>query len=155
MTFKPYSRTATVAGGFAHLPHTADVLIEAWGDTLEEAFEYAALGVFEVMTDTTKVQPEVEVTITARGVDLEALLYDWVEQLIIVFDTRQLLLSKFKVLEISRDQDGTFQLRAKAWGEEYDPERHESRTLVKAMTYHSMEIIQAPERTTLRFVVDI
>ncbi|MEM0023126.1 MAG: archease [Thermofilaceae archaeon] len=144
-----------MAGGFAHLPHTADVLIEAWGSTLEEAFEYAALGVLEVMTDTSKVQPKVEVTIIARGIDLEALLYDWIEQLIVVFDTRHLLLSQFKVLEISRDQDGVFHLCARAWGEEYDPERHESRTLVKAMTYHSMEIVQGPERTTLRFVVDI
>lgn len=144
-----------MAGGFTHLPHTADVLIEAWGNTLEEAFECAALGVFEVMTDTSRVQPSVEVTITARGVDLEALLYDWIEQLIIIFDTRQLLLSRFKVAGISRDLNGMLQLRALAWGEEYDPERHESRTLVKAMTYHAMEIVQEPERVTLRFVVDI
>lgn len=144
-----------MAGGVRHLPHTADVLIEAWGESLEEAFEYAALGVFEVMTDTSRVQTRTEVEITARGLDLEALLYDWVEQLIVTFDTRQLLLSKFRVEEIARNREGVWHLKAKAWGEEYDPERHESRTLVKAMTYHLMEIGRESGCFKLRFVVDI
>jgi len=144
-----------VAGGFRHLPHTADVLIEAWGDTLEEAFEYAALGVFEVMTDTSKVRPLIEVSVTAKGLDLEALLYDWIERLLVIFDTRGLLLSKFKVREIVQEGDGGWRLEALAWGEHYDPERHESRTLVKAMTYHSMEIVTGPQGAVLRFVVDI
>ena len=144
-----------VAGGFRHLPHTADVMIEAWGESLEEAFEYAALGVFEVMTDTAKVQPRVEVPISAKGYDIESLLYDWIEKLLITFDTRHVLLSRFKVERIVREGDGTLSLSARAWGEEYDPQQHESRTLVKAMTYHSMEIVHGPGRVILRFVVDI
>lgn len=144
-----------MAGGYRHLSHTADVMIEAWGESLEEAFEYAALGVFEVMTDTSKVQPRTEVSINAKGFDVESLLYDWVEQLLIIFDTRHLLLSRFKIEKITKDEEGTLLLNARAWGEEYDPQRHESRTLVKAMTYHSMEIVHGRERTILRFVVDI
>ncbi len=144
-----------MSGGYRHLPHTADVMIEAWGESLEEALEYAALGVFEVMTDTSKVNPVKRVSITARGDDLEALLYDWVEKLLVVFDTQSLLLSRFKVERLAREESGGWVLEATAWGEEYDPERHESRTLVKAMTYHSMEIALEPGSARLRFVVDI
>jgi len=36
--------------------HTADVGIIARGNTLEEAFSNAAKAVFEVMTDTSKVE---------------------------------------------------------------------------------------------------
>ncbi len=41
---------------FEFFEHTADIGIRAWGDSLEEAFENSALAVFEVITDTSKVQ---------------------------------------------------------------------------------------------------
>lgn len=36
---------------------TADVGIRAYGKTLEDAFENAALAMFEVMTDTSRINP--------------------------------------------------------------------------------------------------
>jgi SHS2 domain-containing protein len=144
-----------VSGGFRHLPHTADVLIEAWGRSLEEAFEYAALGVTEVMTDLKAVRPLEEIEITAEGFDLESLLYDWIEKLIVLFDSRQLLVSKVEVESIEVDPEGRYKLKARVGGERYDPERHESRALVKAMTYHMMDIRKDGELYKIRFVVDI
>jgi SHS2 domain-containing protein len=144
-----------VSGGFRHLPHTADVLIEAWGRSLEEAFEYAALGVTEVMTDLKAVRPLEEIEITAEGFDLESLLYDWIEKLIVLFDSRQLLVSKVEVESIEMDPEGRYKLKARVRGERYDPERHESRALVKAMTYHMMDIRKDGELYKIRFVVDI
>ena len=142
-------------GGFRHLPHTADILIEAWGRSLEEAFEYAALGVTEVMTDLKAVHPLEEVEIIAEGFDLESLLYDWIEKLIVLFDSRQLLVSKAKVESVEVDPEGRYKLKARVWGERYDPERHESRALVKAMTYHMMDIRKDGKLFKIRFVVDI
>ena len=144
-----------MSGGFRHLPHTADVLIEAWGRSLEEAYEYAALGVTEVMTDLKAVRPHEEVEITAEGFDLESLLYDWIEKLIVLFDSRQLLVSKVEVESIEMDPEGRYKLKAHVWGERYDPERHESRALVKAITYHMMDIRKDGELYMIRFVVDI
>ena len=42
------------AGRFEFLEHTADVYIRAYGKTMEEAYENAALAMFEVMTDLIK-----------------------------------------------------------------------------------------------------
>ena len=142
-------------GGYRHLPHPADVLIEAWGDTLEEAFEYAALGVFEVMTDTSRVEARDRVDVVVEGFDLESLLYSWIEELLYYFDVKQLLFSKFKVREIEKGCGEGYVLKASAWGEPYNPDKHESRTLVKAMTYHLMEIEAKRGKVKLRFVVDI
>jgi len=123
---------------------------------LEEAFEYAALGVTEVMTDLSSVRSLEEVELVAEGFDLESLLYDWIEKIIVLFDSRQLLVSKAKVEQIETDPEGRYKLRARVWGEPYDPERHESRALVKAMTYHMMEIKREEDGTCrVRFVVDI
>ena len=143
-----------MSGGFRHLPHTADVLIEAWGKSLEEAFEYAALAVFEVMTDVSRVKPKEERKVEAEGFDLESLLYDWIEELLFLFDSEGLLLSKFKVQKVT-ERKGEYELLATVWGERYDPQRHESRTVVKAMTYHLMKIEIKPGSVKLRFVVDI
>ncbi len=143
-----------MAGGFKILEHTADVLLEAYGDTLEEAFEYAALAMFEVMTDLSSVRPLEKREVEVEGIDLYSLLYNWLEELLFLFDTEALLVSKAKVHEISKVDDA-YRLRAEVWGEPYDPERHVSKVLVKAATYHMMEIKRRDGGYTLRFVVDI
>lgn len=136
------------------MPHTADVLVKAWGDSLEEAFSYAALGMFEVMTDVSKVRCRKEMEVEVEGIDVENLLYNWLEELIIVFDTESLLVSDANVVKIWKEDD-TWKLKAKICGEPYDPERHESKALVKAATYHMMRIWKRGEKRMVQFVVDI
>ncbi len=143
-----------MAGGFELLPHTADVLIRAWGDSLEEAFSYGALGVYEVMTDTRRVEPRIERRLESSGFDLENLLYNWVEDLITLFDMEGFLASQVRVERIWRE-GGEWMLRAVLRGEPYDPDRHESRALVKAATYHMMRIWRENGRHYVQFVVDI
>lgn len=140
--------------GFEHLDHTADVLIEARGKSLAEALEVAALATYEVMTDTSKIEGKEKVEIEVEGMDLQSLLYRWIEELIAITDSRRLIFSKFKVRVIEVDQD-SIRLRAEAVGEEFDPDRHVSRTVVKAMTYADMSMREENGCWTVRFVVDI
>jgi len=139
---------------FTHEEHTADVIIQAWAPTLEGAFEEAARGTFEVITDTGKVAPTVKVDIEEEGFDLENLLYRWIEALLFYFDTEQLVFSRFKVHRI-RGEGEEYRLAAEAWGERFDAKKHEHRTIVKAMTYADMEIKRDNGCWRLRFVVDI
>lgn len=140
--------------GFDHLEHTADVLIEARAPSLSEAFEIAALATYEVMTDTSRVEPRVKVEVEVEGLDLQNLLYRWIEELIVYTDSQRLVFSRFKVKEIEIGQDYA-KLKAEAWGEEFNPEKHVSRTVVKAMTYAQMSMVEREGCWTLRFVVDI
>ncbi len=144
--------------GFAHAPHTADVLIVARGRSLEEAFEQAALGVYEVITDTSKVEPREERRVEDSGIDLYQLLYRWIEDLLYYTDSEGLVFSKFKVDRIERVGEGEeaeYRLEARAWGEKFDPEKHPHRTIVKAMTYAMMEIVKENGCWRVQFVVDI
>ncbi|KSW12636.1 archease [Pyrodictium occultum] len=144
--------------GFAHAPHTADVLIVARGRSLEEAFEQAALGVYEVVTDTSKVEPRVERRVETSGMDLYQLLYRWIEDLLFYTDSEGLVFSRFKVEEIKRVGEGDeaeYQLRARAWGEKFNPDKHLHRTIVKAMTYAMMEIVKENGCWRVQFVIDI
>ena len=141
--------------GFAHEEHTADVLIRAWGRNLEELFEQAALGVYEVITDTSQVAPERRIVVEVEGIDLYNLLYRWIEEFIAYTDSEGLVFSKFNVCSIE-DRGDSWHIRSVAWGEPFDIERHEHRTIVKAMTYAQMEIKRAEDNCwEATFVVDI
>ena len=140
--------------GYRFLDHTADVYVEARGASLEEAFEYAALATMEVMTDTGKVAPAIERSIEIEAEDRGSLLYKWLEELIAEFDISGVVYSRFHVTGIE-EAEGTLRLKAVAAGEELDPERHDQRTGVKAVTYHMMEVEEQGDGYTLRFVLDV
>lgn len=138
---------------YEFLDHTADVLIEARGRTLEEALEQAGLAVYEVMTDTSRVAPLERRELTVEGIDLYNLIYRWIESLLVLTDSEGLVFSLFRVCELSND--GT-RLRAVVWGERFEPSKHEHRTIVKAMTYSQMDVQKGDDGCwRLRFVVDI
>ncbi|MHA1712189.1 MAG: archease [Candidatus Freyarchaeota archaeon] len=141
-------------GGFRFLEHTADAKIEAKGGSLEEAFEEAAKALYELMTDTSRVNPEVERRIEVEGEDLESLLYNWLEEFIYLTDSEGLIFSVVNVEEIRRE-NGRYRLAATARGERFNPEKHVSKTDVKAATYHEMEINVGEGEARLVFVLDI
>ncbi len=141
-------------GKFEFLEHTADILIAAHGQSMEEAFENAALAMFEVMTDTTKIDPAQEGTVEVEAEDEYALLYSWLEALLVKFEVNGMLYSKFKVTSLQDTGEG-FKLKAAIWGEKFAADKHPQKVAVKAVTYHRMEIIKELEKVTLEFILDI
>jgi len=139
---------------FEFLEHTADAYIAAYGRSLAEAFENAALAMFETMTDTAKVEPKIEDEIEVEGFDEQSLLYNWLESLIVKFEMTGNLYSKFKITQIEKTEGG-FRLRAKVWGEQFNPEKHPQKVGIKAVTYHRMEIEKEPEKVTVKFLLDL
>lgn len=139
---------------FVFLEHISDAYVAAYGRSLEEAFENAALAMFEVMTDTSKVRPKHKFEVEARGFDLYSLLYDWLENLLIVYNIHNVLLSKFKLYKI-RKVNEEYIAKGEAYGEPFDPLRHEQRTEVKAVTYSLMEISKKNREYEVKVVFDI
>jgi len=132
----------------------ADAYVEAYGASLQECFENAGLALFETMTDTEKVAQTVEEEVEVSSSDKLGLLYAWLERLLVMFDTSGNLYSGFKVLRIKRTEDG-YSLRAKVWGEPFNPGVHAQKTEVKAVTYHQMEIHENQGRVVARFILDL
>jgi SHS2 domain-containing protein len=141
-------------GKFEFLEHTADVYIAAHGANLAEAFENAALAMFEVMTDTEKVSPDLEDSVEVEAEDEYALLYSWLEALLVKFETKNMLYSKFKISSIDETSEG-FRVKAAVWGEKFNAEKHTQKVGVKAVTYHRMEIIKDIDTVRLEFILDI
>ena len=141
-------------GGFRFLEHMSDALIEAWGDSLEEAYVEAAKAFYELVSSMKDVEPKFERTVEARGRDLQELLYDMLEKLIILFDSEGFLASKITVEELKLGGEENY-LKLRLLGEPYDPEKHRHGIHVKAVTYHLMEIRSEDSKKILRFLLDI
>jgi SHS2 domain-containing protein len=139
---------------FEFLEHTADAYIAAYGRDLTEAFENAALAMFDVMTDVKKVSPKILDRLDVEAEDEYALLYSWLEALLIKFDINRMFYSRFKISGLSRSSDG-FKFSAEIRGEKFDAKKHVQKVGVKGVTYHRMEIIKDPEKVTLKFILDI
>jgi SHS2 domain-containing protein len=139
---------------FRFLEHIADAYVEAYGTSLEEAFENAALAMTDVMTEVEKVEARNEETFMVEASDEFALLYSWLEEILLEFELKDKLYSRFEVSKIEKTSGG-FRLRAKAWGETYDSRKHPSKVGVKSATYHQMEILKEPKAVTVRFILDI
>ena len=139
---------------FEFLEHVSDAYVAAYGGNLEEAFENVALAMFNVMTDTKKVSSQKREQIEVTAEDEYALLYSWLERLLVNFETKDSLYSKFKVKAIKQVPSG-YHLTAIIWGEPYNPEKHPSKTGIKAVTYHQMEIIKQPDNVTVKVLFDI
>jgi len=143
-----------MTGKFEFLEHTADVFIAAHGATMEEAFANSALALFEVMTDTEKVIPSHKEAVEVEAEDEYALLYSWLEALLVKFEVNGILYSKFEVKSFKETKEG-FKIEATVWGEKFDPAKHPQKVAVKAATYSQMEIIKEKDKVTLMFVLDI
>jgi len=141
-------------GKFEVLEHTADAYIRAHGCTMQEAFENAALAMFETMTDTSKVAQTHEETLDVEAEDQYALLYNWLETLLIKFETEGMLFSRFTVSNWRESPEG-FKFEAKIFGEKFDPKKHPQKVGVKAVTYHLMMVIKENDRVILEFILDI
>ena len=144
----------TKKSGFEFLEHMADAYVAAYGRDLAEAFENAAAAMFEVMTEIERVKPEVEDYIEVEATDEYALLYNWLEALLVKSEINEMLYSKFEISEITRTNNG-LKLKARIWGEKFNSKKHQQKVGVKAITYHQMEIIREPNKTTVKFILDI
>ena len=128
------------------LSHTADTGIIAYGENLPEAFGNAAYGLFSIITDLRKVRQSETRTIEVSGADWDSLLFDWLNQLIYVFDVEHLLFKSCEVTELTETH-----LTAICRGERYDPSRHQLKIGVKSATYHMLKVDREENRAQVIF----
>lgn len=119
---------------YEFLEHTAEVGLKAYGDTLEEIFENAALGMFDLMTDVDTVEPRGELEVHVESQDLESLLVDWLTELIYVHELENVFLSDFKLAIRGLSLEATVR------GEVVDATKHPLDLSIKAVTYHMLKV---------------
>ncbi|MCK4552648.1 archease [Candidatus Pacearchaeota archaeon] len=132
---------------FKFLEHTADIKFQAFGKSLEEVFENSALAMFNSMFDG-KVKKTQKFKVKAEGKDNENLLYNFLEELIVLFDGKQFFLSGVEKIKI---KDG--KLQAEVVGDK--AENYEINIDVKAITYSEMFVKKKGSEWIAQVVLDV
>ena len=120
---------------FEIVDHTADVGIIAYGADLNQAFANAARALFSLITDLDDVEEFLHRDIELTASDQKSLLVAWLNQLIYLFDTENIIFKRFDVTKLNNRQ-----VKARSYGEEVDGSKHRLKTGVKAATYHMLKI---------------
>ena len=128
---------------------TADIGFKSYGETLNEAFENAALAIFNIISDTADIEPAREISFKIRSEDEISLLYDYLEELLFYHEIEFMLFSEFHV-EIHDD----LTLKATIKGEEINWDKHERKTEIKAITFHKMDV-KKTDCWQLQAIVDL
>ena len=118
------------------IEHTADVGIKAYGKNLSEAFEHAAKGMFDIITDSSEIDSVGQYDIQLKAPDLEQLLVDWLSELLFLNSAKNLVFGFFKV-ELDEKNN---RLSAHVFGEPYNVPKHNVGAEIKAVTYHILEV---------------
>ena len=130
------------------IEHTADVGLVAKGSTLAEAFANAAHGLFSIISDLKGVKEVESRTLEITEEDEEALLIEWLNRLIYLFDVEALLFKRFDITHLDNRH-----LTATCYGEKYDPSRHRLKLGVKAATYHMLKVDK--EKNEVQVILDV
>ena len=136
--------------GFRILDHPADLGIEAYGKTVAEAFEQAALGLVSIIVDASSVEARECREVTLRGSDREQLLVRWLQEILYLYDGEHFIGGRF---QISQLEPGW--LQALVYGEPFDPKHHQTRLDVKAVTYHQLKVLEGTGNSSVRVFLDI
>ena len=130
----------------------SDVCVRATGKTMEEAFASAAVGSFNIVTPMQKIRPKIKRRITIEAEDARSLLYEWIENLIILFDSEMLVFSDF---DIKISAGNKFTLSGTVAGEKIDPEKNEIHSHIKAVTYHLMKVEKDSNGFVIQVILDL
>lgn len=131
---------------------TADIGFYAYGINLNEAFENAGLALFNIISDTDDINPNVEFKFTVKSEDKVSLLYDYLEELLFYHETKFMLFSGF-IIKIKKTKHH-YHLDAIIKGEEINWDKHERKTEIKAITFHQMNVYEN-DYVKLKTIVDL
>ena len=133
------------------LEHATDAIIEVTADNFKEAFQIAGISVIDTILDSSKVEENHTKKLIVKGKDLKYLLYNWLEEMIILTITDGFA-GKRILLEITKNED--YQIDAKVFGELIDLKKHEFKVEIKSPTFHEMEI-EENEKVRMKYLLDL
>ncbi len=134
-------------GTWQELDHTADLALRVAGVDLADLFATAARGMASLLVEPEAVTLSESALVTLSAPDVETLLVDWLNELLYLGE-RGKALSVYTAFEFATLTPTS--LRATAYGGAVD--HYEA--VVKAATFHNLEIRKTPEGYETEIVFD-
>ena len=131
---------------FEELEHTADLALRVHGHSLKEVFSNTAYGMFSLMADLEGLEPTISREISLESLDYEALLVDWLNELLYLHEVEQEIYTRFEIEALSPTA-----LSAIVWGAKIKV----SKLTVKAATFYDLEISKTEDGYLATVVFDV
>jgi len=132
---------------YEEIEHTADLAIRAYGRDMKELFANAAYGMFSAMgIDLEAVRPTLRREMCLEAPDREALLVDWLNELLYLHETEGEIYADFDIRALS-----AIELRANVMGTKGD----DAEIVIKAATFHDLKIERIDKGYVATIVFDI
>ena len=135
----------SIPANFVEVEHTADWAIRVRGTTLPDLFVNAATGMYSLVADLS-FAPTVEREIVVKGMDAEALLVNWLNELIYHTEMDGEVFCEFRV-ESFQPTHLRATVRA-GRGIELKKE-------IKAVTFHNLQIVSTDSGYEVTVVFDV
>ena len=135
---------------FKVLDISGDVGIKAFGKSIDEAFINAAIGMYSLITNLDSIKEKKTINVSVGSPSLDGLLVSWLNELIFNFDAYGFIGKKIEIKQFSDNR-----MVATVTGEEFDPECHEGKLLIKAATYHKLRIEKIDDMWEIDVIFDI
>lgn len=131
---------------FEELEHTADWAIRVLAADLESLFEQAALGMFGLIGCANLDAEAITRPITLQAADLETLLVSWLEELLYLLDTENLMMTKANV-QIPSEIQLLASIRLMPAKEQWKE--------IKAVTFHNLKVNKVSNGFEVSIVFDV
>lgn len=135
---------------YTYIDHTADFGVHVHGATLADLFSNAAEALFDQLIDREDLREAESRQIRITGEDLPDLMVNWLRELLYLWAGEDLLIKRVDV-----DIVAEMNLTATLFCEPFDPERHEIKEEIKAVTYHGIRVDQTAEGWEAVIIFDV
>ncbi len=135
---------------FRVLEHTADIGFEAFGASRQDVFRNAGRALMHLMVDLETIAPCEGKPLHTEASDMPSLLVNWLSEILYLFDAEGWLFRDFHFDALTERG-----LTATARGEKFDRRKHQVKLLVKAVTYHQLDLRETAEGWRAQVYVDI
>jgi SHS2 domain-containing protein len=135
---------------FEFVAHTADVAVVVRGQTMPELLRCAGSALYSLVMDDPTIATVEHRLVAIESVDADALLIDWINELIYLFYAEGMAFSEFRFDELNDTG-----LRAECRGERVDLSLRATNREVKAATYHMAHISRVGKGLVARIVLDV
>lgn len=135
---------------YKFLSHTADIKFQAFGNSLEEAFENSFEALKQVIVDKIKIKNKKIIKIKVHGNDLKELLYNFLEETLFLLDAKDFIVGEIKNIKINMKK---LELKADIIGDKAS--NYKISNDVKAITYNDMFIENKKNKFVIQVVLDV
>lgn len=138
---------------FELLEHTADVGVKGYGKNKEEAFQETAKAMYSIIANLKKIQQKKKKKLKIEAENIEELLYKFLNELIFITNTENLLFSGFKVK--IKEKNKKYILECIALGEKMNEKKHELYSDIKAATFTSLRVGKEKKKYFAQCILDV